>query len=271
MHARAKSIASTVLAVFLAYLAAPWIFEGWMIVVPSLRSIWYIEMLWHGSVRWVSVYAVVWANALWQQLVPQPWNQHPVAKLGGRLLFSFLLMQIGILYLIVVNPQFWHVAPGGSLSPTVRTGWSLWHLIEVPVNVLTWIFGLSVFVVGKSIHYEFNSDVSIKTPVWLWVLLFALFYWGGSWWVIYRRWWWKGGAGNTQSWLRTVYWGGFGWFVLILYLSSYWLFLGVVNRPYLLLTSMFWKEIGFCILLLMGLCLSLTVGLLAVKQWRSST
>jgi hypothetical protein len=270
MHARAKSIASTVLAVLLAYLVAPWIFEGWMIVVPRLRSIWYIEMLWHGSVRWVSVYAVMWASALWQQLIPQPQNQHPVAKLGGRLLFSFLLVQIGILYLIVVNPQFWHVARGWSLSPTVRTGWSSWHLIEVPVNVLTWIFGISIFV-DKSIQYEFNSEMSVKTPVWLWVLLFGLFYWGVSRWGIYRRRLWKGSTESEQSWLRLVYWGGFGWFVLILYLSSYWLFLGVGNRLYLLLTAMFWKEIGFCILLLMGLCLSLTVGLLAVKRRGGST
>ncbi len=31
-----------------------------MRLIHRLRHIWYIEMLWHGSTRWMGVYAVVW-------------------------------------------------------------------------------------------------------------------------------------------------------------------------------------------------------------------
>ncbi len=271
MQARSRLVLDILLVAFLAYLIAPWIFEGWMRLVPRLRHILYIELLWHGSTRWVSVYAVVWGSALWYQLASQRWNQYPRANFGGRLLVCVLLMQIGILYLIVTNPQFWRVDTDYFLSPTIRTGWSVWHLVEVPINVLILASGFLIFVNEKGIHIQYTPFGIAEEPGWLLILVIVLFYWGVSWWVIYRCWRWQGDAESEQSWLRIVYWGGLGWFAFIFYLDSFWLFFEVGYQWRYLLTIIFWKRIGFWILLLMGLCLLLTVGLLTVKRRRLGT
>jgi len=260
----------TLLLVLLMYLIAPLIFEVWMRLIHRLRHIWYIEMLWHGSTRWMGVYAVVWGGALWHLLAPQRWNRHIVVDLGGRFLVSVLLVQMGVFCLMAVNPQLWMVDTGYSLSPTIRTGWSLWHLIEVPANILTWAFGITVSV-SEGINLGFHSEVFAEMSPWPWIFFFVLFYWQVSWWGIYRRMSRKWETEDGQMWLRVVYWGALGWFAFTLYLSSFWLVLQVGNQPHLLLTVAFWEKAGFCVLLVMGVCLLLTVGLLVAARRKFST